>query len=212
MYATISTLLKYKINFMIKTKQLVPFQKKVSALASQVASLEIVDATSMQTGVVILSNMNKYMDDVKEKKETLTKPINTALKNIRAMFKPLEETYQGAIEMLRSKMSTYQTAEVARVREEEAKIAARVKEGKGNLSIDTAVKKMEAIATPEKEVSTLAGLVQFRESKILKVLDINLIPKEYFNLDEARLLKDLKAGIQVAGATTETIQVPVNYR
>ena len=197
---------------MITTKQLVPFQKKVSALATQVESLEVVDATSMQSGVVILSNMNKYMDSVREQKEKLTKPINESLKNIRAMFKPLETTYEIAIGALRAKMSSYQTQEVARVREEEAKIAARVKEGKGNLSIDTAVKKIEAIETPEKEVATDQGLVQFRETKILKLTDVNLIPREYFDLNEGRLLKDLKTGKEVPGATTETIQVPVNYR
>ena len=93
-----------------------PFQKKVSALATEVESLEIVDATSMQTGVVILSNMNKYMDSVKEQKEKLTKPINESLKNIRAMFKPLETTYETAIEALRGKMTKFQTESVAKAK------------------------------------------------------------------------------------------------
>ncbi len=198
---------------MIKnTKSLVPLQRKVSVIAEQVEALKIVDATSMKRGVVMLSTINVYGDSVVAQKKKLTSTINESLKNIREMFRPLEQSYEGAVEMLRTKMQVYQTQEVARVREEEAKIAARVKEGRGNLTIDTAVKKMEAIATPEKEVATDQGLVQFRETKILKVLDINLIPKEYFNLDEGRLLKALKSGIEVAGATTETIQVPVNYR
>jgi len=197
---------------MITTKELVPLQKKVGALAEEVEGLEIKGAKDMEKAVIILSNINKYADSVKEKKETLTKPINTALKNIRAMFKPLEETYEGAVEMLRSKMSKYQTAEVARVRAEEAKIAELVGEGKGHLKISTAVKKIEELKTPEKEVATDAGLVQFREVKKFEIMDMVLLPIEYHTVNESLVTKAMKEGKELPGVRYYTEQVPVNYR
>lgn len=197
---------------MITTKALVPFQKKVSVLAKQVEGLEIVDTKTMSNAVVMLSTINQYSDKVKAQKEKLTKPINESLKNVRAMFKPLETTYEGAIEMLRAKMSSYQTQEVARVREEEAKIAERTKAGKGNLSIDTAVRKIEAIETPEKEVATDEGLVQFVEVKKFEVIDMKLLPIEYHVADDMAIRKAMKEGKELAGVKYWTEQQPRNYR
>lgn len=197
---------------MITTKELVPLKKKIETVAEKAKKIIIKDGKDMTDATVILSQMNGYMDSVKEKKELLTKPLNEALKNARGMFKPLEETYEEAIEMLREKMSFYQTQEVRMRLDEELKIATRVKEGKGNLSIATAVKKIEALPQINKEVATDAGLVQFREVKVLVILDPLLIPREYLTIDETKLLKDLKEGKTVAGATTETKQIPCNYR
>jgi hypothetical protein len=194
------------------TKSLVPMQKKVSALATQVESLEIVDAASMQSGVVILSNINKYLDSIKESKEKLTKPAMETLKNIREMFKPLEQDFGVQKENLRQKMSLYQTQEVARVREEEAKIAARVKEGRGNLSIDTAVKKIEAIETVDKTVNTDVGTVQFVETKLFEVVDLSKVPIQYHLPNETEIRKAMKEGKELEGIRYYTQMVPRNYR
>ncbi len=147
-----------------------------------------------------------------EEKEKVTKPLNQALKAERARWKPLEDMYTEAIEALRTTMTIYQTELVRVQKEEQAKIAARVGEGRGHLKVETAVKKLSEVATPEKEVSTNAGLVQFREVKVLKIVDLDMISREYFDLNESRLLTDLKAGIVVPGAEIETKQVPANYR
>jgi hypothetical protein len=197
---------------MITTKQLVPFQKKVSALASQVESLEIVDATSMQSGVVILSNMNKYMDSVKEQKEKLTKPINESLKNIRAMFKPLETTYETAIEALRGKMTKFQTESVAKARIEEQKIADRVGSGTGHLKIETAIKQIEKVETPEKEISTTSGLVQFVETKKFEVTNLAAVPVDYILPNEVAIRNAMKLGKEIPGVRYYTEMVPRNFR
>lgn len=193
-------------------KELIPLKKKIDVLANQATTIVIKNDDDLKIAVEILSQVNHYADTVKEKKELLTKPLNLALKNARAMFSPLEDVYTEATESLRAKMAQYQTLKVAERREEELKIANRVRDGKGGIKVETAVKKIEALKVVEKEVSTNAGLVQFRESKVLKILDINLIPREYLSVNESQLLKALKEGKNVEGATLETIQIPVNYR
>lgn len=193
-------------------KELVPLKKKIDVLANQATGLVIKSDDDLKLAVEILSQVNHYADSVKEKKELLTKPLNLALKNARAMFSPLEDIYTEATESLRAKMAQYQTQKVLERKEAEVKIANRVKEGKGGITVETAVKKLEALKIVEKEVSTNAGLVQFRESKILKIVDISLIPREYLVVNESQLLKALKEGKNVEGAILETIQVPVNYR
>ncbi len=109
-------------------------------------------------------------------------------------------------------MSVYQTEQVRIQKQEADRIASRVGEGKGKLKVETAVKKIAELPVAQKEIATNIGLVQFRETKVLKITDINLIPDRYWIIDEKAILNDLKAGIEVAGAMVETIQTPVNYR
>lgn len=193
-------------------KELIPLQKKIVTLSEKVSTLDIISPDSMKDAVTLLSQMNQYADSIKEKKELITKPLNTALKNARLMFLPLETVYNDSIALLREKMSLYQTKIVKEQEDIKLSIVERVKEGRGNLTIETASKKIANLTEPDKEVATDAGLVQFRESKVLKIIDPSLIPDEFWTLDESKLLKSLKEGNTIPGATTETIQIPVNYR
>ena len=124
----------------------------------------------------------------------------------------MEMIYEESIAVLRTAMSDYQTEQLRIQKEEEDRIAKRIAPGKGNLSLDSAVKKMEAIPQTEKEISTEEGLVQFRQVRVLKITNIDLVPHEYFDLNEGRLLTDLKTGKTIAGAEIEVKQVPANYR
>ncbi len=195
-----------------QSKELIPLQKKISTLASEASSLIIASPKDMQEATTILSNINKYADSVKEQKETLTKPINLSLKNIRSMFKPLEESYESAIAIIRQKMTQYKMAEDERVRIEEEKITARIKEGKGNLSISKAVEKIDQIERPEKETSTDAGLVQFVATKKFEIIDKSKIPLDYLIPDETAIRKAMKEGIELPGIRYYIEQVPRNFR
>lgn len=193
-------------------KSLVPLKKKIATIAEQVDSFEIKSSKDLSQAVSILSELNRYSDSVKEKKELLTKPLNVALKAARAMFTPIEEVYEGAIEVLRSKMTKYQTAQVKAKQEAELAIASRVKEGKGNLTVDTAVKKISELKVVEKEIATDVGLVQFREVKRFEVIDMTLLPIEYHLSNDVLITKLMKEGKEVAGVRYYTEQIPINYR
>lgn len=193
-------------------KQLIPLQKKINTLAEEAKTLAITSKDEMVKATTVLSNINKYVDSVKEQKDKLTKPINEALKNIKTMFKPLEESYEEAITIIRSKMTKYQTEETARVREEEAKIAARVKEGKGNLTIETAVSKIANIERPDVSVEVGSGTVQFVATKKFEIVNKSKIPLEYMIPDEVSIRKAMKEGKELPGIRYFTEQVPRNYR
>jgi hypothetical protein len=107
-------------------------------------------------------------------------------------------------------MSAYQTAQVAKQKAKEAAIAQLL--SNGEIDLEEAVVKIEKIKTPEKNITTTSGDVQFRTTVILKITDEKLIPTEYRVIDEKHLLEDLKRGLVVPGATTEEIQTPVNFR
>jgi len=195
---------------MTKDNTLVPFQKEVSTLATLATNLIIESKDDMVVAVSVLSKLNKVGDQIEERKEMITKPINLALKEARALFAPLERPFKEAIAILRDKMSVYQTETIRLQREQEIKIANRVISG--NIKVETGVRKIEELEKTEKNVSTEAGSVNFRVSKILRITDETLIPREYLMVDEKKLLDALKEGVIVAGAEIEERQVPANFR
>lgn len=195
-----------------QTMDVVVIEKELVPIARRAMVLHITNAEEMKEATIVLSQLNQFNDRITEIKEQVTKPLNQALKAERARWKPIETENEGAISILRKKMSAYQTELVNKKREEEESIARRIKPGTGNLSIEKAAEKIEALGIVEKEVATAVGLVQFRETATLKILDINLIPREYMMVNEKLLLQDLKEGKVVGGAVVEMIQVPVNYR
>lgn len=193
-------------------KEIVLMQKELSPIAQKAEDVSITNEKQMVAATELLSKLNQLNDRIVEIKEQVTKPLNAALKAERSRWKPLEEMYEDAITVIRSKMSVYQTEQVRIRREKEMKIALRVKEGSGNLSLEKAAEKIGALALPQKEVATESGLVQFRETATLKISDASLIPREYLVVDEKKVLADLKTGVVVPGASIEMIQVAVNYR
>ena len=194
------------------TKDLTIVEQEVSPLVLQARGFVIESTEDMKQSAELLSKCNKYLDGITESKELLTKPINQTLKEIRLRYRPIEDILTTAIDALRTEQGRYQTESLRKQGEEEAKIAERVKSGKGNLSLESAVKKMDALEKPEEIVSTDSGMVKFRTDKKLKVTDASLVPDEYWVLDEKALLEALKAGTVVKGAEIELVQVSLNYR
>lgn len=180
--------------------------------ALTVPTVTIIDTKSMEHAAEILSQANKYLDAITAEELKVTKPLNEALTQERLRFKPFKDKAERVIANIRAQMSAYQTAEKKRVDAETAKIAARIGDGKGKIKMETAVRKLEAVVTPEEAVVTHSGLVKFRTRVFLDIVDISLIPREYLIPDEKRITEALKAGTVVPGATLNEEQVPVNYR
>jgi len=193
------------------SKEVAKIEQELAPITEQAKGITITDKT-LPEAVQTLSRLNKFVDRVKEEKEKITRPLNEALRAERDRWRPVETLYTEAISLLRSKMNTYQTEQVRKQREEEAKIVARVGDGKGHIKAETAVRRLEAVKTPEKEVATTEGLVQFRTKQQLVITDESLIPREYLVVNERLVLESLKKGKKVPGAEIEEVQVAANYR
>lgn len=197
---------------MKQDKEITTIQSELSPIITKAKAIIVTDHKSMEKASLMLSELNKQNDRIDEEKQKVLAPLNQARTAEINRWKPIITTLEVAIDSLRTTISRYQTDETRRVRAEEAKIALRVGDGKGKLQVETAVRKIEAIDTPEEKISTDAGVVKFREDKILKITNTELIPKAYWIVDEKKLLADLKAGATIAGAELDIQMVPVNFR
>jgi len=196
----------------IEDKQIAIIQTELSPIVAKAKAVVVKDQKTMESASLMLSELNKKADMIEEEKQKVLKPLNEARTAEINRWKPVLSILTTSTDYLRSTISGWQTAETKRVRAEEEAIANRVGEGKGKLKVETAVKQIEKIETPDEQVATEAGLVKFREDKVIKITNIALIPREYLVVDEKKLLEALKAGISVAGAELDIRMTPVNFR
>jgi len=182
------------------------FEKSIIIYQNDASKLVVKDDTSLEQASVFLTNVNKILKSIGEEKDKVLKPLNEAVKAERARWKPIETVYETLVADVRAKMSSYQTEKFNKAQIQTDKIAARIGEGKGKIKLETASAKIAAIEQPEKKVASIS----FREDKVLKIVDINQIPRSYMVVDEKAVKQALKDGINVPGAVLETVLTPVD--
>jgi hypothetical protein len=191
--------------------QLELYTKEVDPVLSRGLAMSIATPEELTEATEILSQVNKAMDQVKSEKEKVLAPLREAANAEKARWEPLESRFKPVIDRLRGLMGAYQTMVLQKKREEDAKIAARVGDGKGKFKVETAIRKMGENA-PEEKIETAVGGLSFREKKQLKITDETKVPKQYWIIDEAAVFEALKAGEVIPGAEIEIVQIPVNKR
>jgi hypothetical protein len=190
----------------------VEIEKTVSPIIEKAEWLTIDSEHTMEIGAELLSTLNIQLDKITAERERVTKPLNEALKAERSRWKPIETILDEAVAIIRKKMTVYQTAQKAEADAEEARIAARVKPGTGNLSVATATLKMEEIERPAANVTAQSGAIKFVSVRVFEVMDLSLVPLDYHLANEVAIRKAMIAGIELPGVKYETIQRPSNYR
>ncbi len=190
----------------------IELQKEIAPIVLKSRSLAIKDEKTMLESVELLSQCNVNLDRAEAEKETIITPAKAIIKRENARWAPIIDPLKESIAVLRQEQSRYQTEQSRIAKIEEDKIISRIAPGKGNLSVETALKKMEDIKAPQEKVITSSGSVKFKDHQILKIISLTEIPFEYFDLNESKVMNALKAGLNVPGVELETVKIPVNRR
>jgi len=143
---------------------------------------------------------------VKEKKESITKPLNEALKNARALFKPVEENILKIETYLNSSVLKYNQKLLAeqKVREDEA--AKKMEEANKNneeINLDKITRKVEN--TAEK-----LNMIRTRKVKKFKIVDETKIPRNFLTPDEVKIRQAMMNDIKVEGVEYYVEETAVN--
>lgn len=182
----------------IENKELITLKSQISKLENQANAVTITTPEENALAIDLKAKLKDIGQTIKARKEEITKPLNVALKSARELFAPIEDQYEKAENIVGRKLIDYKQKVEAEARAIEAKIAARVE--KGTMKMETAEKKIEQIPTVQKTIKTSFGSVQFRKIKKVRITDINMIPDQYWIIDEVKLRKDVLAGIVIPGA------------
>lgn len=194
-----------------ETKELVPLKAQVSRLENQSESIVISTPEEYNNAVDIVSKLKSVGKEIREKKESMTKPLNEALKNIRSLFAPVEEQFDNAERVLKNKLLAYKKQRDAEVAAEEAKIAARVESG--TMKLETAERKVGAIERVESTTRGKVGEAQIRKIKKVRITDESLIPRQYLVPDMVAIRRDALGGKPIEGVEVydeETVAGRIN--
>lgn len=195
-------------------------EKKLAPILVTAQNIRITNAKEMEEAAVQLTHLNRYGDELKKLKETMTKPMNAALKAARELFRPREVRIDEAVTSIRNKMSTYQTEQEVLAKAEEDKIAARVGQGKGKLKPETAVRQMDELDRPAKSIDTGIGSIKFRTDQKLKITNAQSVVTwliknacwDAVEISERAVYTLLKEGKKIPGAELEEVRTVVSKR
>ena len=182
---------------MTETTSLAPLKAQVSKLENRANEITIASAEDNLLATNLKAKLNETKKQIKERKEEITKPLNAALKSARDLFSPIEESFEKAERILAGKLIAYKQKVEAETRAAEEKLAARVE--KGTMKLETAEQKIEALPIVQKTVQTDHGRVQFRKIKKVRIINQDLVPDQYWMLNEVLIRKDALAGTVIPG-------------
>lgn len=178
------------------SQELAPFKASVSKAEAAATALQIKTVDDLTEATELLGKIKTVGKAITQKKESITKPLNEALRNARSFFAPVEEMWANAERIVKDKMIGYQNEQLAKAAKETKKVEEKVEAGK--MSFEKAAEKIEAV-TPQKNVTTDAGAAQFRTVKEVVIDNETLIPREYLVLDMVKIRKVALAGVSIPG-------------
>lgn len=179
------------------TKEIAIFKAQVSRLENKADSIMIESKEHYTEAIDIVAKLKDTGSKIKLSKESITKPLNESLKNIRALFAPLEEQFEKAERIIKIKLLDYKRKIDAEAKAKEDAIAARVE--KGTIKLETAEKKIENIERVEQTTKGKIGEVQIRKIKKVRIINEADIPREYLIPDMVSIRRDALGGKSIKG-------------
>lgn len=189
-------------------KELTPIKAQVSKLENQATSVVIESQEDYAQAIDIVGNLKETGSEIKRKKESITKPLNDALRSARELFKPLESQFEKAEKIIKDKLLAYKRKKDEEAKAEEAKIGAKVVSG--GLKLETAEKKIANIDRVESTTRGKIGEVQMRKVRKVRITNEQLIPRRYLVPDMVAIRRDALGGTAIDGVEVyeeETVAV-----
>ena len=190
---------------MINKQEIEQTQKMVEQEA-QKANFTVNSQPTFDKAKEVLSEIKATKKTVKEKKEGVTKPLNEALKNVRDLFRPIEDLVNQTELHLKSEIQKYNNKllEEQKKREEEAEQKLKEAEATGEkVDMNKITKKVENNQKKVEQIKT-------RKVKKLRIKDETKIPRSYLIPDEKMIKEALQAGFEVDGCELYEEEIIVN--
>lgn len=181
----------------IDTKEIELYKQDMAKAEKYSFDLVIGSKEDYEAAMTEGKSYKDILEKITTRKEEITKPLNSALKSVRDLFKPLETAGENALKTIKTKMLAFITEENRKAEEAKRKLAERVE--KGTMKAETAVKKIEAIRNPETTVKTEEAKTVTKTVKKYRVTDKAKIPLEFMEADMVKIKASFRAGKPVEG-------------
>ena len=170
--------------------------------ANEAVKLVISSDAEYEKASDMLVRVKGHLREVTTQKKKITDPMNQALKETRALFKPIEDKLEDAKSTISNGMLAFRAQQRAEAEAKEAELQAAV--DSGDMDLDDALTEMPT-ATQDKTTYGKKGATTVRTIKEIVVEDPKLVPAEYWVLDMTAIRKDALGN---AAQGVEPISIP----
>jgi len=167
-------------------------------VAASVPTLTITTADEYQQAAAGLVEIKGRWKVVEEKRTSLVKPLNDVVKSINGMFKPVLDSWDRTMDVVKRAMQDYQVREAEVQRKALEAAAALAQQGQTGQEFTALVAQGSALPTKAQGIST-------RSMWRWRVVDAGAVPREYLCVDQAKVDAVVKA--QQDGAKIPGIEV-----
>lgn len=165
---------------------------QVSKALAAAESIAIESDEDMLTAGEVRKRIKTVGKMLEEQKKSATDPINKSLKIIRGWFKPLEEDYEKAENIVSVKMLEYQD-----IQRQQREWAREENAEKTEIKKEHPDAKVHIDAVPI--VITKSENFHTRIVKKFRIVNVDLVPREFLIVDETAIRKLMMAGVTVSG-------------
>lgn len=174
-------------------------EEKAMTLADN-SRIKVNSQPTLDQAKISLAQVKEIKKIIQEKKDSVVKPLNEALKNTRALFKTIEDKVDIIETYLKSEVLRYNTKLLQEQRKREEEAQAKIEAG---ATFEEATKSVERI---EKKIDAIPT----RKIKRLKIIDASKIERQFLVPDEQAIKEALLAGIKVSGCELVEEEIIVN--
>jgi hypothetical protein len=171
--------------------QITPFQEKIKGMRAMVESTTVGSAEELAEVSDKIKSVKELGEKIKAEKEKFTAPAKAIIDEARTKYDPYIKECQNAELVLKQKAGKYMTDEAEAIKKQQDAIADKLEAGK--IKTETAVKRMEKLPDAPKNITTENSGVQLRKRKVAVIENPELVPDEYWVIDEVRVRKDAMA-------------------
>lgn len=164
---------------------------------------EVVNQTTITNDddlVAVADQINvikKLKKEIRTEMEKYTKPAQAIINEARAKYLPLEKICDEAESQLKAKVAEYMDAIEAKRLKEEEKIVAKIEAGR--MKEETGIRKIEELGNEVRTIQTENTQLQRRKVKVAYIVNAEIVPQEYWIIDEVRVKRDALAGKLIPG-------------
>lgn len=190
----------------VETKEIALVKNQVTKAVSAAELVKVTtDEEMLQAGELRkkIKTVGKMLSD---KRLAITRPINESLKEIRDMFKPLEEDNERAETIVSNKMLAYQKQQDDKRKKIEAEALEKTKQAEKDLAKGVITEKKAEQIIQKAEVKLDSATVvkhsndfHTRTVKKFRIVDVKCIPRDLMIPDEVAIRKQMMAGLVVEG-------------
>lgn len=180
----------------VTTKSLLAIKKEATTLSGTVEDFEVKSVEDVEAATTILSNIAKAQDLIKSEKKRVTEKLKELINIENERWKASEDLLAAASAKLRGQVMDFRLTQQTAAVVAEAKVFTAMKSGKIK-NETTAMKKIEAINA--NLIGKSVGSGSFKAVYKLKIVNENLIPRNYLVPNEALIKQALKDGVEVPG-------------